>query len=108
MMNKEERGYAPRKLLGTVAMLALPLLIACTSGCVFWTPERIAAIHAAVATALETAYETGGSKLVTAKLDELAADGKITPEQAADLKRAAQHGYDAFLARLRELSDVKK
>lgn len=108
MSKKEERGFTSHKYAALGGLFVLSFLIAATTGCAFWTPERIAAIHAAVATALETAYETGGSKLVTAKLDELAADEKITPEQAADLKRAAQRGYDAFLARLRELSSVEK
>lgn len=104
MKKLDERGCAPHQFSQAAALFVLSFLIAGTAGCAFWTPERTAAIHAAAATALEIACKSGGGELVATKLDELAAEGKITQEQAEDLKNAAQNGYYAFLARLRELS----
>ena len=102
MQKKEENGCKPSGLLALFTALAL---IGLVSGCTVFTLERVAAIHRTVATALEIAYTSGGKELVFSQIDELVADGKITGEQAADLKNAAQRGYDAFLAKLRELSE---
>lgn len=79
-------------------------LIMC--GC---TTEQVAQIHSTVGAVLEIAYTNGGAALVTQKIDELVADGKITAEQATALKNAAQQSYELLQQKLTELrvSDVK-
>ena len=81
------------------------MLLGTLTGCGVLTPDRIAGIHRTVATALEIAYESGGRDLLLTKIDEMVGEGRISPEQGEMLKSAAQKSYDAFLARLRELSE---
>ena len=42
--------------------------------------------------------------MVGQKIDQMVEDGKITPEQAALLKAAAQKSYDDLQKKLKELS----
>ena len=86
------------------AVFAAVLVAVTATGCAFFTPERIAAIHQTAATALQIAYEAGGKTALEAKIDEQVAAGKITPEQAVQLKAAAKKSYDALQAKLAELS----
>jgi len=60
-------------------------------------------IHSTVGAVLEIAYTNGGAVLVSQKIDELVADGKITAEQAAALKNAAQQSYELLQQKLSEL-----
>ena len=53
---------------------------------------------------LDIAYTAGGATLVEQKIDAMVTDGKITPEQAVQLKAAAKKSYDALQAKLAELS----
>lgn len=73
------------------------------------TTEQVTQIHSTVGAVLEIAYTNGGAALVTQKIDELVADGKITAEQATALKNAAQQSYELLQQKLTELrvSDVK-
>ena len=47
-------------------------------------------VRRTASTVLEIAYVAGGASMVSQKIDLMVADGKITPEQAALLKAAAQ------------------
>lgn len=91
-----------KHIIGT---LACGLALCLVAGCGILTPENIARIHRTVATALELAYESGGKDLAVARIDELVAEGKITPEQSVMLKQAVQKSYEAFLVRLNELAE---
>ncbi len=73
-------------------------------GCSNFTEEKASAVYKAIGTTLNIAYTTGGAALVEQKIDQMAADGKITPEQAVQLKAAAQESYDALQAKLAELA----
>lgn len=92
-----------KSILFAVFIAAFVAVVA--TGCAFFTPERVAAIHKTAANALQIAYEAGGKTLVETKINEMVADGKITPEQGELLKAAARNGYEAFLAKLSELSE---
>ena len=69
-----------------------------------FTPEKVAAIHKTVGTILDIAYAMGGAALVEQKIDKLATDGKITPQQGEMLKEAARKSYADLQKRLKELS----
>ena len=86
-------------VLSIIAAFALGM--ATVSGCAYFTEERIAGT---ASTVLEIAYAAGGATLVEQKIDEMVADGKITAEQAALLKAAAQKSYDDLQKKLKELS----
>ena len=49
-------------------------------------------------------YTSGGAVLVEQKIDQLVADGKITPQQGEMLKEAVRRSYEALQAKLAELS----
>ena len=84
--------------------LAFILGIGTMCGCSCFTPEKVAAIHKTVGTILDIAYATGGAALVEQKIDKLATDGKITPQQGEMLKEAARRSYEALQEKLAELS----
>ena len=91
-----------QKLALVISMLtAFALGMATLSGCALFTEEKIAATASAV---LETAYVAGGASMVEQKIDQMVADGKITAEQAALLKAAAQKSYDDLQKKLKELA----
>ena len=80
---------------------ALALGMATVSGCAFFTEEKVAGT---ASTVLEIAYVAGGATMVSQKIDQMVADGKITAEQATLLKAAAQKSYADLQARLKELA----
>ena len=57
-----------------------------------------------VGTILDIAYTSGGAVLVEQKIDQLVADGKITPQQGEMLKEASRRSYEALQEKLKELS----
>jgi len=73
-------------------------------GCSSLTEEKATAVYKAIGTTLNIAYTAGGAVLVEQKIDQMAADGKITPDQAVQLKAAAQKSYDALQTKLAELA----
>jgi len=96
MTNKKQ------KLTLVISILAaFALGMATVSGCAYFTEERLAGT---ASTVLEVVYAAGGATLVEQKIDEMVADGKITEEQAALLKAAAQKSYDELQKKLKELS----
>ena len=96
MTNKKQKLTLVLSLLAAFA-----LGMATVSGCAYFTEERIAGT---ASTVLEIAYAGGGATLVEQKIDEMVEDGKITAEQAALLKAAAQKSYDELQKKLKELS----
>ena len=81
---------------------ALGMAVMC--GCSYFTAEKVAKIHKTIGTVLDIAYSSGGAALAEQKIDDMVTDGKITPEQAVQLKAAAKSSYDALQLRLSELS----
>ena len=91
-----------QKLTLVISILAaFALGMATVSGCAYFTEEKVAGT---ASTVLEIAYVAGGASMVGQKIDQMAADGKITPEQAALLKAAAQKSYEDLQKKLKELS----
>lgn len=88
----------------TALAIAFGLGMAVMCGCSYFTQEKVAEIHKTVGTILDIAYTSGGAVLVEQKIDQLVADGKITPQQGEMLKAAAQKSYEALQAKLTELS----
>lgn len=80
---------------------AFALGMATVSGCAYFTEEKVAGT---ASTVLEIAYVAGGATMVEQKIDQMVADGKITAEQAALLKAAAQKSYADLQKKLKELS----
>lgn len=94
-----------QKFTAVFALLAaFALGMGTMCGCSCFTQEKVAAIHKTVGTVLDIAYTAGGATLVEQKIDAMVTDGKITPEQAVQLKTAAKKSYDALQAKLTELS----
>ena len=90
-----------------ISMLtAFALGMATVSGCAYFTEEKVAGT---ASTVLEIAYVAGGASMVGQKIDQMVEDGKITPEQAALLKAAAQKSYEDLQRTLRDkgLADVE-
>ena len=91
-----------QKLTLVISILAaFALGMATISGCAYFTEEKVAGT---ASTVLEIAYVAGGATMVEQKIDQMVEDGKITPEQAALLKAAAQKSYDDLQKKLKELS----
>ena len=91
-----------QKLTLVISILAaFALGVATVSGCAYFTEEKVAGTASKV---LEIAYVAGGATMVEQKIDQMVADGKITAEQAALLKAAAQKSYDDLQKKLKELS----
>ena len=91
-----------QKLTLAISLIAaFALGMATVSGCAYFTEEKVAGT---ASTVLEIAYVAGGATMVEQKIDQMVADGKITPEQAALLKAAAQKSYDDLQKKLKELS----
>ena len=84
--------------------IAFGLGMAVMCGCSYLTQEKVAEIHKTVGTILDIAYTSGGAVLVEQKIDQLVADGKITPQQGEMLKEASRRSYEALQAKLTELS----
>ena len=91
-----------QKLTLAISLIAaFALGMATVSGCAYFTEEKVAGT---ASTVLEIAYVAGGASMVGQKIDQMVEDGKITPEQAALLKAAAQKSYDDLQKKLKELS----
>ena len=91
-----------QKLTLVISLIAaFALGMATVSGCAYFTGEKVSGT---ASTVLEIAYAAGGASMVGQKIDQMAADGKITPEQAVLLKAAAQKSYDDLQKKLKELS----
>ena len=90
-----------QKITAVLALaIAFGLGMAVMCGCSYFTQEKIAEIHKTVGTILDIAYTSGGAVLVEQKIDQLVADGKITPQQGEMLKEAARRSYEALQAKL--------
>ena len=91
-----------QKLTLAISLIAaFALGMATVSGCAYFSEEKVAGT---ASTVLEIAYVAGGASMVGQKIDQMVEDGKITPEQAAVLKAAAQKSYDDLQKKLKELS----
>ena len=94
-----------QKITAVLALaIAFGLGMAVMCGCSYFTQEKVAEIHKTVGTILDIAYTSGGAVLVEQKIDQLVADGNITPQQGEMLKAAARKSYEALQAKLTELS----
>ena len=90
-----------QKITAVLALaIAFGLGMAVMCGCSYFTQGTVAEIHKTVGTILDIAYTSGGAVLVEQKIDQLVADGKITPQQGEMLKAAAQKSYEALQAKL--------
>ena len=90
-----------QKITAVLALaFAFSLSMAVMCGCSYLTQEKVAEIHKTVGTILDIAYTSGGAVLVEQKIDQLVADGKITPQQGEMLKEAARRSYEALQAKL--------
>ena len=80
-----------QKITAVLALaIAFGLGMAVMCGCSYLTQEKVAEIHKTVGIILDIAYTSGGAVLVEQKIDQLVADGKITPQQGEMLKEAAR------------------
>ena len=88
-------------VVSLLVILAFGLGMATMVGCGCLTKEQLAGT---ASTVLEIAYASGGAATVSQRIDQMVADGKITAEQAAQLKAAAQRSYEELQKKLKELS----
>ena len=88
-------------VVSIVVVLAFALGMGTVVGCGCLTKEQLAGT---ASTVLEIAYASGGATTVSQRIDQMVADGKITAEQAAQLKAAAQRSYEELQKKLKELS----
>lgn len=90
-----------QKITAVLALaIAFGLGMAVMCGCSGFTQGTVAEIHKTVGTILDIAYTSGGAVLVEQKIDQLVADGKITPQQGEMLKEAARKSYEALQVKL--------
>lgn len=82
-------------------VLSFALGMLTISGCAYFSQEKVAGT---VSTVLEIAYVAGGATRVEQRIDQMVTDGKITEEQAVQLKIAAQKSYEELQKKLNELS----
>ena len=59
---------------------------------------KLQTINKTVVNGIVLAYQSGGNQLAYQQIDKAVTDGKITPEQAAQLKAAADKGIAALQA----------
>ena len=88
-------------VVSIIVILAFGLGMATMVGCGCLTKGEIAGT---ASTVLEIAYASGGATAVAQRIDRMVEKGKITAEQAAQLKTAAQKSYDDLQKKLKELS----
>ena len=88
-------------VVSILVIFAFGLGMATMVGCGCLTKEQLAGT---ASTVLEIAYASGGATTVSQRIDQMVADGKITAEQAAQLKAAAQRSYEELQKKLKELS----
>lgn len=84
--------------LAAVATLCAVVGAGCSTTTV--TPEKRAAIRSEVADVMRFAYEVGGRSAYSNYVERLVADGKLTPEQAAQLHVVSQEVFDRLVDRL--------
>ena len=82
-------------------VLSFALGMLTMSGCAYFSQEKVAGT---VSTVLEIAYVAGGATAVEQRIDQMVTDGKITAEQAVQLKAAALKSYEELQRKLKELS----
>ena len=88
-------------VVSILVILGFGLGMATMVGCGCLTKEQLAGT---ASTVLEIAYASGGATTVSQRIDQMVADGKITAEQAVQLKAAAQRSYEELQKKLKELS----
>ena len=84
-----------------VVIFSFALGLLSMSGCAYFSQGKIAGT---VSSVLEIAYVAGGATQVEQRINQMVADGKITEEQAIQLKIAAQKSYEELQKKLKELS----
>lgn len=57
---------------------------------------KLQTVNKAIAQAVVLAYQSGGNQLAYQQIDKAVTDGKITPDQAVQLKAAADKGIAAL------------
>ena len=77
--------------LVTMVALCVGLGTGCTTTV---TPEKRAEIRAEVADVMRFAYEVGGRAAYSNYVERMVADGKLTPERAAQLHVISQEVFD--------------
>ncbi len=82
-------------VLAALALGAVMNLAGCATN-----DARLAAAKADVAAVMRVAYEAGGREAASNRIDALVAEGRLTEDQAAMLRAAAQAVYERALARL--------
>ena len=87
--------------------LVAALIMMVALGAVFGTgctttidPEKRAAIRAEVADVMRFAYEVGGRAAYSNYVERMVADGKLTPERAAQLHVISQEVFDRLVDKL--------
>ena len=87
--------------------LVAALIMTVALGAVFGTgctttvdPEKRAAIRAEVADVMRFAYEVGGRAAYSNYVERMVADGKLTPERAAQLHVISQEVFDRLVDKL--------
>ena len=79
-------------------ILSFALGMLTMSGCAYFSQEKVAGT---VSTVLEIAYVAGGATAVEQRIDQMVTDGKITAEQAVQLKAAALKSYEELQKKLK-------
>jgi hypothetical protein len=87
--------------------LVAALIMMVALGAVFGTgctttidPEKRAAIRAEVADVMRFAYEVGGRAAYSNYVERMVADGKLTPDRAAQLHVISQEVFDRLVDKL--------
>jgi hypothetical protein len=70
--------------------LAVYFCVKLCTGCTYLNKEQA---HGTVAFVLREAYACGGATAVSNRIEQLVADGKVTPEQAKALHASAEKLY---------------
>ena len=83
--------------LVTMVALCAGLGTGCTTTV---TPEKRAAIRSEVADVMRFAYEVGGRAAYSNYVERMVADGKLTPERAAQLHVISQEVFDRLVDKL--------
>ena len=83
--------------LVTMVALCVGLGTGCTTTV---TPEKRAAIRSEVADVMRFAYEVGGRAAYSNYVERMVADGKLTPERAAQLHVISQEVFDRLVDKL--------
>ena len=83
--------------LVTMVALCAGLGTGCTTAV---TPEERAEIRSEVADVMRFAYEVGGRAAYSNYVERMVADGKLTPERAAQLHVISQEVFDRLVGKL--------